>query len=202
MLRQADSIKVYGNGVRDEGVGRLLNKLKLWIEREPPINREAILKSTQGHEVTIVRYLAHYAEKGLWDKFDAMLLDYEYCEKLTLDSSLAELSLSPRVVNDLEEGGFLTIRDVLCAEPWQLLCVRNVGDKIVEEVYDEVIDAVQEIDGVVKAHKIPNWKALADVKRMLQNDSKMTDQQIARLKSIPATAVAGIRRHVSESAVD
>lgn len=53
-----------------------------------------------------------------------------------LDLSIAEMSLSVRTTNCLEETGILTVRDLLHATPKRLLKISNFGEKTLEEVYD------------------------------------------------------------------
>ncbi len=52
-----------------------------------------------------------------------------------LDLSIAEMSLSVRTTNCLEETGILTVRDLLHATPDRLLGISNFGEKTLEEVY-------------------------------------------------------------------
>lgn len=53
-----------------------------------------------------------------------------------LELSIAEMGLSVRTTNCLEETGILTVRDLLHATPRRLLAISNFGDKTLEEVYD------------------------------------------------------------------
>ncbi len=53
-----------------------------------------------------------------------------------LDLSIAEMGLSVRTTNCLEETGILTVRDLLHATPKRLLRISNFGEKTLEEVYD------------------------------------------------------------------
>ena len=52
-----------------------------------------------------------------------------------LDLSIAEMGLSVRTTNCLEETGILTVRDLLNATPRRLLSISNFGEKTLEEVY-------------------------------------------------------------------
>ncbi len=52
-----------------------------------------------------------------------------------LDLSIAEMGLSVRTTNCLEETGILTVRDLLNATPRRLLSISNFGEKTHEEVY-------------------------------------------------------------------
>ena len=54
-------------------------------------------------------------------------------ERLKL--SIAEMGLSVRTTNCLEETGILTVRDLLKATPRRLLAISNFGEKTLEEVY-------------------------------------------------------------------
>ncbi|TWT91316.1 DNA-directed RNA polymerase subunit alpha C-terminal domain-containing protein [Stieleria varia] len=52
-----------------------------------------------------------------------------------LDLSIAEMGLSVRTTNCLEETGILTVRDLLHATPKRLLGISNFGEKTLGEVY-------------------------------------------------------------------
>lgn len=52
-----------------------------------------------------------------------------------LDLSIAEMGLSVRTTNCLEETGIFTVRDLLAATPKRLLGISNFGEKTLEEVY-------------------------------------------------------------------
>ena len=54
-------------------------------------------------------------------------------ERLSL--SIAEMGLSVRTTNCLEETGILTVRDLLNATPRRLLSISNFGEKTLDEVY-------------------------------------------------------------------
>ena len=53
-----------------------------------------------------------------------------------LQLSIAEMGLSVRTTNCLEETGILTVRDLLNATPRRLLSISNFGEKTLDEVYD------------------------------------------------------------------
>lgn len=53
-----------------------------------------------------------------------------------LDLSIAEIDLSVRTTNCLEETGIFTVRDLLNSTPKRLLGITNFGEKTLEEVYD------------------------------------------------------------------
>jgi DNA-directed RNA polymerase subunit alpha len=52
-----------------------------------------------------------------------------------LGMSLAEIGLSVRTTNCLEERGIFTVRDLLNCKPQFLLSISNFGEKTLEEVY-------------------------------------------------------------------
>jgi len=52
-----------------------------------------------------------------------------------LNLSIAEMGLSVRTTNCLEETGILTVRDLLNATPKRLLSISNFGEKTLDEVY-------------------------------------------------------------------
>ncbi len=52
-----------------------------------------------------------------------------------LELSIAEMGLSVRTTNCLEETGILTVRDLLNATPRRLLSISNFGEKTLDEVY-------------------------------------------------------------------
>lgn len=52
-----------------------------------------------------------------------------------LEMSTAEIGLSVRTTNCLEEKGIFTVRDLLHSSPEQLLSIANFGEKTLEEVY-------------------------------------------------------------------
>lgn len=54
-------------------------------------------------------------------------------ERLTM--STAEIGLSVRTTNCLEERGIFTVEDLLRSKPEDLLSISNFGDKTLEEVY-------------------------------------------------------------------
>ena len=57
-------------------------------------------------------------------------------ERLTL--SIAEMKLSVRTTNCLEETGIFTVKDLLNATPKTLLAIQNFGEKTLEEVYQSL----------------------------------------------------------------
>lgn len=57
-----------------------------------------------------------------------------------LDLSIAEMGLSVRTTNCLEETGILTVRDLLNASPKRLLSISNFGEKTLGEVYQALED--------------------------------------------------------------
>lgn len=56
-------------------------------------------------------------------------------QRRRLDLSIAEMGLSVRTTNCLEETGIFTVRDLLNATPKKLLGISNFGEKTLEEVY-------------------------------------------------------------------
>ncbi len=52
-----------------------------------------------------------------------------------LDLSTAEIGLSVRTTNCLDEQGICTVRDLLACEREDLLKISNFGEKTLEEVY-------------------------------------------------------------------
>lgn len=52
-----------------------------------------------------------------------------------LEMSTAEIGLTVRTTNCLEEKGIFTVRDLLNSSPEQLLSIANFGEKTLEEVY-------------------------------------------------------------------
>ena len=53
-----------------------------------------------------------------------------------LEMSTAEIGLSVRTTNCLEERGIFTVHDLLNCTPDDLLDISNFGEKTLEEVYD------------------------------------------------------------------
>ena len=53
-----------------------------------------------------------------------------------LEMSTAEIGLSVRTTNCLEERGIFTVHDLLNCTPYDLLDISNFGEKTLEEVYD------------------------------------------------------------------
>ena len=52
-----------------------------------------------------------------------------------LEMSTAEIGLSVRTTNSLEERGIFTVNDLLNCTPEDLLDISNFGEKTLEEVY-------------------------------------------------------------------
>ena len=52
-----------------------------------------------------------------------------------LEMSTAEIGLTVRTTNCLEEKGIFTVRDLLNSSPETLLSIANFGEKTLEEVY-------------------------------------------------------------------
>lgn len=52
-----------------------------------------------------------------------------------LEMSIAEMELTVRTTNCLEETGIFTVRELLQATPKKLLAISNFGEKTLEEVY-------------------------------------------------------------------
>ncbi len=55
--------------------------------------------------------------------------------RLKLEMSTAEIGLSVRTTNCLEERGIFTVEDLLHCTPQDLLSISNFGEKTLEEVY-------------------------------------------------------------------
>jgi DNA-directed RNA polymerase subunit alpha len=55
-----------------------------------------------------------------------------------LNLSIAEMKLSVRTTNCLEETGIFTVQDLLHATPKKLLAISNFGEKTLEEVYQSL----------------------------------------------------------------
>ena len=56
-------------------------------------------------------------------------------KELKLEMSTAEIGLTVRTTNCLEEKGVFTVRDLLKTTPSELLSISNFGEKTLEEVY-------------------------------------------------------------------
>lgn len=67
-----------------------------------------------------------------------------------LDLSTAEIGLTVRTTNCLEEKGIFTVRDLLKSTPKDLLSISNFGEKTLEEVYL----ALEKI-GYYRPHRTP-----------------------------------------------
>ncbi len=52
-----------------------------------------------------------------------------------LEMSTAEIGLSVRTTNCLEERGIFTVEDLLNSSPQELLSISNFGEKTLEEVF-------------------------------------------------------------------
>jgi len=52
-----------------------------------------------------------------------------------LEMSTAEIGLTVRTTNCLEERGIFTVEDLLNSTPEELLSISNFGEKTLEEVY-------------------------------------------------------------------
>ena len=63
------------------------------------------------------------------------VLEEERLRKERLHLSLAQIGLTVRTTNCLEEQGIFTVRDLLQTEPERLLSISNFGEKTLEEVY-------------------------------------------------------------------
>ena len=57
-----------------------------------------------------------------------------------LEMSTAEIGLTVRTTNCLEERGIFTVRDLLNCTPDDLLSISNFGEKTLEEVYTALDD--------------------------------------------------------------
>lgn len=57
-----------------------------------------------------------------------------------LEMSTAEMGLSVRTTNCLEERGIFTVKDLLNCTPAYLLSISNFGEKTLEEVYAALAD--------------------------------------------------------------
>lgn len=68
-----------------------------------------------------------------------------------LDLSTAEIGLTVRTTNCLEERGIFTVRDLLNTNRTELLSISNFGEKTLEEVYRALGDiGFKRNDGEVK----------------------------------------------------
>lgn len=70
--------------------------------------------------------------------------------KEQLELSTAEIGLTVRTTNCLEEKGIFTVRDLLQSTPKDLLSISNFGEKTLEEVYT----ALEKI-GYYRPHRQP-----------------------------------------------
>ncbi len=67
-----------------------------------------------------------------------------------LEMSTAEIGLSVRTTNCLEERGIFTVEDLLKSTREDLLSISNFGEKTLEEVY-----AALEKQGFYRNHRMP-----------------------------------------------
>jgi len=58
--------------------------------------------------------------------------------ELKLEMSTAQIGLTVRTTNCLEEKGIFTVRDLLHTPPSELLNITNFGEKTLEEVYQSL----------------------------------------------------------------
>ena len=65
----------------------------------------------------------------------ARLRDEGQILKEKLAMSTAEIGLTVRTTNCLEEKGIFTVKDLLNSKPEDLLSIANFGEKTLEEVY-------------------------------------------------------------------
>lgn len=65
-----------------------------------------------------------------------------------LEMSTAEIGLTVRTTNCLEERGIFTVRDLLACTREDLLGISNFGEKTLEEVYQAL--------GAIGFHRQPN----------------------------------------------
>ncbi len=79
-------------------------------------------------------------------------------ERLSL--SIAEMGLSVRTTNCLEETGILTVRDLLNATPRRLLGISNFGEKTLDEVYQAL-----EVMGFYRPNRDPDAESKSEPAR-------------------------------------
>jgi DNA-directed RNA polymerase subunit alpha len=65
-----------------------------------------------------------------------------------LEMSTAEIGLTVRTTNCLEERGIFTVHDLLCSTRKELLSISNFGEKTLEEVYHA-------LEGIGFSHRLP-----------------------------------------------
>jgi len=75
-----------------------------------------------------------------------------------LEMSTAEIGLSVRTTNCLEERGIFTVEELLNCTPEYLLSIANFGEKTLEEVYKALEDV-----GFHRRSKRPNTAPLFDL---------------------------------------
>ncbi len=61
--------------------------------------------------------------------------EFAQLRRAQLDLSTAEIGLTVRTTNCLEEKGIFTVRDLLRSTPKDLLSISNFGEKTLDEVY-------------------------------------------------------------------
>ncbi len=71
-------------------------------------------------------------------------------QKERLEMSTAEIGLTVRTTNCLEERGIFTVRDLLNCKPDDLLSISNFGEKTLEEVYKALEDI-----GFLREERLP-----------------------------------------------
>jgi DNA-directed RNA polymerase subunit alpha len=75
--------------------------------------------------------------------------------QLRLEMSTAEIGLSVRTTNCLEEKGIFTVEDLLHCTPEDLLSISNFGQKTLEEVY-KALEGI----GFYRKHRRPELALL------------------------------------------
>ena len=73
-----------------------------------------------------------------------------------LDLSTAEIGLTVRTTNCLEEKGIFNVRDLLNTTRTELLSISNFGEKTLEEVYK----SLEEIGFRRKGHEDPSSREI------------------------------------------
>ena len=86
-----------------------------------------------------------------------------------LDMSTAEIGLSVRTTNCLEERGIFTSRDLLNSTRETLLSISNFGEKTLEEVYK----ALEGIGFYRKSKREVTASAAREEKRLSEADSHL-----------------------------
>ena len=67
--------------------------------------------------------------------------EQERIRKERLEMSTAEIGLTVRTTNCLEERGIFTVEDLLKCRPEDLLSISNFGEKTLDEVY-QALEAI------------------------------------------------------------